>query len=104
MATVVRTLGGAAMAELMTVGAGEAQPIRRIPLPVLLAPFAVAAAGGMVADWIWPTLVSQHPIVLLTLSSKNRFLLLVAPQVAAVAFFVVGFLRLVFTDPITYLL
>ena len=94
------------MTELMTAEAGtvEATPGRRIPLPILLAPFAVAAAGGMVADWVWPSLISHHPIVLLTLSSKNRFLLLVAPQVGVIAFFVVGFFRLIFTDPVTYLL
>ena len=81
---------------------GEAT--RRIPLPVLLVPFAVAAAASTVADWIWPSLVTDHPLLLITLSSKNRFLLLTAPQLGVVAFFVVGFLRLVLTDPLTYLL
>src|SRR2546429_6342764 len=95
-------LGGANhMTELLTtdVGTVEATPAtpgRRIPLPVLLAPFAVAAAAGMIADSVWPSLISHHPIVLLSLSSKNRFLLLVAPQVGVLAFFVVGFLRLIF--------
>jgi membrane protein DedA with SNARE-associated domain len=42
--------------------------------------------------------------VLIGLSSKNRFLLLTAPQLGMLAFFVVGFLRLLITDPITYVL
>src|SRR4051812_48259311 len=94
------------MTELVTAGAGpvDTAPGFRVPLPLLLAPFAVAAAAGMVADWAWPSLISHHPIALLSLSSKNRFLLLVAPQVGAAAFFAVGFFRLIITDPITYIL
>lgn len=75
---------------------------RRIPLPFLLVPFGAVALVAMVADWIWPTLVTNHPLVLLAMSPKNRFLLLTAPQLDATAFFVVGFVRLVLTDPITY--
>lgn len=79
-------------------------PARRIPLPFLLVPFAIAAGASVLADWIWPTLVNDHPLLLIGLSSKNRFLLLTAPQLGIVAFFVVGFLRLIITDPLTYLL
>lgn len=77
---------------------------RRIPLPFLLVPFALAASASTAADWTWPSLVTDHPLLLIALSSKNRFLLLTAPQLGIVAFFVVGFLRLVLTDPLTYLL
>lgn len=42
--------------------------------------------------------------MLLGLSAKNRYLLLSAPQLGIAAFFVVGFLRLVATDPLTYML
>lgn len=82
--------------------AGEAR--RRIPLPLLLVPFAVAATASTIADWTWPSLVNDHPLVLIALSSKNRFLLLTAPQLGMLAFFVVGFFRLLVTDPITYVL
>lgn len=78
--------------------------VRHIPLPWLLAPFGVVAASGMIADWIWPTLVNDHPLLLLTMSAKNRFLLLTAPQLGMLAFFIVGFVRLLLTDPLTYLL
>ena len=73
-------------------------------MPVLLVPFAAAVVAGRIADWTWPTLVNDHPLVLLGLSSQNRYLLLTAPQLGVVAFFVVAFFRLVLTDPITYLL
>ena len=78
--------------------------LKHIPLPWLLAPFGVVAATSMLADWIWPTLVNDHPLLLLVMSAKNRFLLLTAPQLGALAFFIVGFVRLLLTDPLTYLL
>jgi membrane protein DedA with SNARE-associated domain len=77
---------------------------RRIPLPLLVGPFAIAVAATTVADWIWPSLITDHPLALVALSSKNRFLLLTAPQLSFAAFFIVGFLRLIVTDPLTYLL
>jgi membrane protein DedA with SNARE-associated domain len=76
----------------------------RIPIAWLLAPFGVVAATSIVADWIWPSLINDHPLLLLAMSAKNRFLLLTAPQLGALAFFVVGFARLLLTDPITYVL
>jgi membrane protein DedA with SNARE-associated domain len=77
---------------------------RKVPLKLLLVPFAIAATGATIADWIWPQLVTSHPAVLITMSPKNRFLLLTAPQLGLIAFFVIGFLRLILTDPITYVL
>jgi membrane protein DedA with SNARE-associated domain len=77
---------------------------RQIPIAFLLAPFSVAVVCSFIADWFWPTLVTDRPLVLLGLSAKNRFLLLTAPQLGVVAFFVVGFVRLILTDPLTYLL
>lgn len=76
----------------------------RIPLRWLLVPVALSAGASMVADWTWPALVNSHPLLLIALSQKNRFLLLTAPQLDIVSFFVVGFLRLVVTDPVTYLI
>lgn len=87
------------------VGDGGGAPVgRRIPLPWLLGAFAVFAAASVVADSIWPTLVNDHPLVLLTMSAKNRFLLLTAPQLGMATFFAVAFVRLVASDPLTFLL
>jgi membrane protein DedA with SNARE-associated domain len=83
---------------------GEASVDRRIPLRWLLGPFAVFAAASVVADWTWPALVSDHPLLLLTMSAKNRFLLLTAPQLGMATYFTVAFVRLVASDPLTFLL
>ena len=84
--------------------APDPAPAKRIPLRYLLIPFTVAVAASTLADWIWPGLINDHPLLLLAMSPKNRFLLLTAPQLGMVAFFVVGFLRLIATDPLTYVM
>ena len=61
-------------------------------------------AVGMVADIIGPGLISERPLLQVFLNPRNRYLLLASPQVAAIPFFVVGFLRLTLTDPLAYVL
>lgn len=77
---------------------------RRIPLPILLTPIVVLAVLGTVADIIGPGLINERPLLQMFLNPRNRYLLLASPQVGALAFLVVGFVRLVLTDPLFYLL
>lgn len=78
--------------------------MRRIPLPWLLGPYAVMVVLSYVGDVVGPSLIVEHPLWQIFLNPRNRWLLLASPQVDAVPFFVVGFVRLVLTDPIAYLL
>lgn len=77
---------------------------RRIPLPILLTPIVVLAVVGTVADVIGPGLITERPLLQMFMNPRNRYLLLASPQVDTVPFFLVGFLRLVLTDPLFYLL
>ncbi len=77
---------------------------RRIPLPILLTPIVVLAVIGTVADVIGPGLINERPLLQMFLNPRNRYLLLASPQVDTVPFLVVGFVRLVLTDPLFYLL
>ncbi len=77
---------------------------RRIPLPILLTPIVILAVLGTVADIIGPGLITERPLLQMFLNPRNRYLLLASPQVDTVSFFVVGFFRLVLTDPLFYLL
>lgn len=79
------------------------QPSRRL-LWILLTPVVILTAAGYVADAIGPALVVHHPLVQMFLNPRNRYLALASNQVGPVPFFVVGFLRLVLTDPIFYVL
>lgn len=86
------------------MGLGDVLDRRRIPLPLLLVPFGMVAVAGTIGDAIGPSLITHHPLLQMMLTPKNRYLVLAAPQVAMVPFFVVGFLRLILTDPIAYTL
>lgn len=77
---------------------------RRVPLPVLLTPILCAVVVAMVGDIIGPSLINEHPLWLITMNPRNRWLLLAAPQVAVWSFFVVGFVRLTAIDPLFYVL
>ncbi len=83
---------------------GAISPRRRIPLAVLLTPIVVLTAVGAVSDVIGPGLINERPLLQMFLNPRSRYLLLASPQIDAVPFFVVGFLRLVSTDPLFYLL
>jgi len=56
------------------------------------------------ADAFWPRLVDTHPLWLLTLSSRSRFLVLTTNELDAWSFYLVGTLRLLVSDPLFYLL
>ena len=77
---------------------------RRIPLPWLLAPVVVLSIAGYVTDILGPNLITEHPLLQMFFNPRNRYLLLAAPQVDAVPYYVVGFIRLILTDPIAYVL
>lgn len=82
----------------------EATPRFRVPLPLLLGPILLAMVSSFVADIVGPGLINERPLLQVFLNPRNRYLLLAAPQVAALPFFVIGFFRLVLTDPLSYVL
>lgn len=75
-----------------------------MPLSILLTPIVILAVLGTVTDVIGPGMINERPLLQMFLNPRNRYLLLASPQVSTVAFFVVGFIRLVLTDPLFYLL
>jgi membrane protein DedA with SNARE-associated domain len=76
----------------------------RLPLPWLLTPYVALVVVGYVADVIGPHLIVTHPLLQMFLNPRNRYLLLASPRVDAVPFFAVGFVRLVLTDPIGFVI
>lgn len=77
---------------------------RRVPLRWLLAPIVALTVVGFVADIVGPGLINERPLLQMALNARNRYLLLASPQVGALEFFLVGFVRLTLTDPIGYVL
>ena len=76
----------------------------RIPLPWLITPIVILSLTGTVADIIGPKLIVEHPQLQMFLNPRNRYMILAAATVDAVPFFIVGFVRLVLTDPLGYVL
>jgi membrane protein DedA with SNARE-associated domain len=84
--------------------ADQAEERKRIPLPWLITPIVVMTIAGTLADIFAAALVKHHPLVQMFFNPRNRYLLLAAAQVDLIPFFLVGFFRLVLTDPIGYVL
>jgi membrane protein DedA with SNARE-associated domain len=77
---------------------------RRRRLALLLAPISCLVVASMVGSALAPTLVVEHPVWLLTLDARIRHVLLVANQIDAVPYYLIGTLRLTLADPLFYLL
>ena len=73
-------------------------------LKLLVAPVIFLVICSNVANVIWPTLQEDHPLLLIALSSINRYLILVSDQLDAISYYGVGTLRLLVSDPLFFLL
>ena len=80
------------------------QPPHPKTLNFLLGPIVALWLAARVADASWATLHEDHPLALIALSSINRYLILVADQLDAVSYYVVGTARLLIADPLFFLL
>ena len=78
-------------------------PSRRT-LVLIVAPILVVIVAGYVGNAIHPTLLNNHPLWLVALEPRNRYLLLVAERVDFVPFLVVATVRRLASDPLFYLL
>ena len=76
----------------------------RRKLTLLLIPIIALTVAGTLADWFAAAIIVRHPLLEMFLNPRIRYLTLVANRVEPVAFFLVGFFRLVLTDPLFYLL
>jgi membrane protein DedA with SNARE-associated domain len=73
-------------------------------LKLLVAPVIFLVICSNVANVLWPTLQEDHPLLLIALSSINRYLILVADDLDAVSYYTVGTIRLLISDPLFFLL
>ena len=78
------------------------KPSRRT-LILLVAPIIVITSMGFIATAFTPALAARHPLLLIALDARNRFLVL-AREVDIVPFVLVAILRRTFSDPLFYLL
>ncbi len=86
-------------------GAAPARtPPGRHTLKLLVIPVIGLIICSNVANVMWPTLQDDHPLLLIALSSINRYLILVSDQLGPVEYYLVGTARLLVSDPLFFLL
>lgn len=73
-------------------------------LKLLVAPVVFLVICSNVANVLWPTLQEDNPLLLIALSSINRYLILVSDDLDALSYYGVGTLRLLVSDPLFFLL
>ena len=73
-------------------------------LKLLVAPVIFLVICSNVANVLWPTLQDEHPLLLIALSSINRYLILVSDDLDALSYYGVGTVRLLVSDPLFFLL
>lgn len=79
------------------------RPSRRV-LALVLVPIVVMTALAYVGDIAAAGLVARHPLWLIALNTRKRYLALVVPYTGPVPFFVVGTVRQLLSDPFFYLI
>ena len=77
-------------------------PASRRTLYLLLAPILVLTALAYVGDALAPTLAVEHPVWLILLNTRKRYLALTATSIDPVTFFVVGIGRQILADPLYF--
>lgn len=70
----------------------------------LLAPIVVLMVMSNVAGWFFADLQARNPVLLISLSSINRHLIVVANRLDAVTYYGVGTIRLLVSDPLFFLI
>ena len=79
-------------------------PPSRRTLALIVGPILVVVVVGYIGNAIHPSLVANHPLLLVAMEPRNRYLLLVADRVDFVPFLVVATVRRLVSDPLFYLL
>jgi membrane protein DedA with SNARE-associated domain len=79
-------------------------PPSRRTLVLIVVPIIVLISIGTIANAIHPTLVKNHPLLLVALEPRNRWVILVAEKVAFWPLLIFGTLRRLASDPLFFLL
>ena len=79
------------------------RPSRR-KAALVITPIIILIIGNYAGGALFPSLVNDHPLLLIILSPSNRNFVFVANQIDPVTYFVFGTLRLLAPDPLFFLL
>lgn len=80
------------------------KPPRRAVVRVIIGLVILSQASALIGDLALAGFVDRNPAALIALNPRNRNLALASNQIEATTYYIVGFLRLVASDPLYYLL
>jgi membrane protein DedA with SNARE-associated domain len=83
--------------------AATPRPDRR-KLTMILVPIVVLTALAYVGDGFAAGLVKRHPLWLIALNTRKRYLALVVPHTDPIPYYLVGTIRQVMSDPLFFLI
>lgn len=95
--------GGGSVAALDATSSDRPGPSRR-KLVLIVGPILAVVVVGTLGNMFHPQLLKNHPLWLVAMEPRNRFLLLVANRVDFVPFLIVATLRRLISDPLFFLL
>ncbi|HUR18076.1 MAG TPA: hypothetical protein VMZ51_03950 [Acidimicrobiales bacterium] len=78
-------------------------PPSRRTLTLIVGPILAVIVVGTLGNMFHPTLLKSHPLLLVAMEPRNRYLLLVADKVSFVPFLIVATVRRLISDPLFYL-
>jgi membrane protein DedA with SNARE-associated domain len=87
-----------------TPAAGRLPPPPKWVRNLVVGLIGFAIVLGWIGDMFWGSLVDRHPLGLILLNAKPRYLLLTSNELDPVSYYVVGTLRLVWTKPLVWLI
>ena len=90
---------GAAAAERVPSG-----PPSRLARNVVIGMVAVLFVAANIANYLGPSVVDKYPVEFIAMSSTNRNLVLASGNLDPWTFYLVGFFRLLISDPLFFLL
>ncbi|MCB1004916.1 MAG: hypothetical protein KDB35_12105 [Acidimicrobiales bacterium] len=76
----------------------------RLTFWLIVGPLVALVIASYIGDALAPTLVDEHPLLLIALNARNRNLVLVTNELDAWSYYLVGTVRLLLADPLFYLL
>src|SRR4051794_41517005 len=87
-----------------TAGRAPSGPPNRLARNTVIGMVAVLFVAANVGNYLGPSVVDRYPVQFVALSSTNRNLVLASGNLDAWTFYLVGFVRLLLSDPLFFLL
>ena len=104
MAEDDHSAGEAAPDRARAAGPPARRPPSRRAVTLVSIPLIVFVIISYVGDALAPSLVDRHPLLLIMLNARTRNLALVTNELDPLSYYGVGFVRLVVSDPLFFLL